>query len=39
VDIISLQPVKLTRGVLRLADAFADFPGALILCRLRRSDD
>ena len=39
VDIISLQPAKMVRGVLRLADAFADFPGALILCRLRGSDD
>jgi (1->4)-alpha-D-glucan 1-alpha-D-glucosylmutase len=33
-DIISLQPVAMTGASLRVADAFAHFPGALILCRL-----
>ena len=32
--VVSQQPVEITGHSLRLSDAFADFPGALILCRL-----
>jgi (1->4)-alpha-D-glucan 1-alpha-D-glucosylmutase len=34
VDIISRQPVKIAGSALRISEAFAHFPGALILCRL-----
>jgi (1->4)-alpha-D-glucan 1-alpha-D-glucosylmutase len=34
VDTISRQPVKISGSALRLSEAFAHFPGALILCRL-----
>jgi (1->4)-alpha-D-glucan 1-alpha-D-glucosylmutase len=34
VDVISMQPMRVSGASLALADAFADFPGALIFCRL-----
>jgi (1->4)-alpha-D-glucan 1-alpha-D-glucosylmutase len=36
VNVLTGKPVALQGGALRLADAFTDFPGALIFCRLEQ---
>jgi (1->4)-alpha-D-glucan 1-alpha-D-glucosylmutase len=33
-DVLTMQPVRIANGSLQLADAFGNFPGALIFCRL-----
>jgi (1->4)-alpha-D-glucan 1-alpha-D-glucosylmutase len=34
VDILTMRPLRIAGGSLQLGDAFGDFPGALIFCRL-----
>jgi hypothetical protein len=37
VNVLTGKPVRILDGGLRLAEAFADFPGALIFCRVEQA--